>query len=184
MNSYSGHSGLLTDLYQLTMAAGYIETGFDARATFELFVRSLPPRRNYLVAAGLEQALDYLQNVRFTADEIAYLQHHPAFRNISAQFFDYLAQFRFAGDVWAMLEGTMFFPGEPLLRVTAPITQAQIVETYLLATLNFQTLIASKAARVVTAARGRSEEHTSELQSLAYLVCRLLLEKKKKQTRG
>jgi len=74
MNSYSGHSGLLTDLYQLTMAAGYIETGFDARATFELFVRNLPPRRNYLVAAGLEQALDYLQNVRFTADEIAYLQ--------------------------------------------------------------------------------------------------------------
>src|SRR5713226_7261482 len=139
MNSYSGHSGLLTDLYQLTMAAGYIETGFDARATFELFVRSLPPRRNYLVAAGLEQALDYLQNVRFTADEIAYL-----------------AQFRFAGDVWAMPEGTMFFPGEPLLRVTAPITQAQIVETYLLATLNFQTLIASKAARVVTAARGRN----------------------------
>ncbi len=156
MNSYSGHSGLLTDLYQLTMAAGYIETGFDARATFELFVRNLPPRRNYLVAAGLEQALDYLQNVRFTADEIAYLQRHPAFRNISAQFFDYLAQFRFAGDVWAMLEGTMFFPGEPLLRVTAPITQAQIVETYLLATLNFQTLIASKAARVVTAARGRN----------------------------
>src|SRR2546426_5392674 len=105
MNSYSGHSGLLTDLYQLTMAAGYIETGFDARATFELFVRNLPPRRNYLVAAGLEQALDYLQNVRFTADEIAYLQRHPAFRHISAQFFDYLAQFRFAGDVWAMLEG-------------------------------------------------------------------------------
>src|SRR5947209_4175405 len=156
MNSYSGHSGLLTDLYHLSMAAGYIETPFDGRATFELFVRSLPPRRSYLVAAGLEQALDYLQNVRFTADEIAYLQHHPAFRNISAQFFDYLAQFRFAGDVWAMLEGTMFFPGEPLLRVTAPITQAQIVETYLLATLNFQTLIASKAARVVTAARGRN----------------------------
>jgi len=156
MNSYSGHSGLLTDLYQLTIAPGYIETGFDARATFELFVRSLPPRRSYLVAAGLEQALDYLQNVRFTADEIAYLQHHPAFQRISAQFFDYLAQFRFAGDVWAMPEGTMFFPGEPLLRVTAPITQAQIIETYLLATLNFQTLIASKAARVVTAARGRN----------------------------
>jgi len=156
MNNYSGHSGLLTDPYDLTMAAGYIETRFDARATFELFVRSLPPRRSYLVAAGLEQALDYLQDVRFTADEIAYLQCHPAFQHISARFFDYLAQFRFAGDVWAMPEGTVFFPGEPLLRVTAPIAQAQIVETCLLATLNFQTMIASKAARVVTAARGRN----------------------------
>src|SRR2546422_11050314 len=97
MNSYSGHSGLLTDLYQLTMAAGYIETRFDARATFELFVRSLPPRRSYLVAAGLEQALDYLQNVRFTTDEIAYLQRHPAFRNISAQFFDYRSEERRVG---------------------------------------------------------------------------------------
>src|SRR2546426_12455318 len=110
MNSYSGHSGLLTDLYQLTMAAGYIETRFDARATFELFVRSLPPRRSYLVAAGVEQALDYLQKVRFTADENAYLQRHPSFRRISGQFFFCFSRFRFAGGVLGISEGTMFFP--------------------------------------------------------------------------
>jgi len=150
------HSGLLTDLYELTMAAGYVQTRFEARATFELFVRNLPPRRSYLVAAGLEQALDFLENVHFTADEIAYLRRHPAFQHIGRDFFDYLAQFRFTGEVWAMPEGTLFFPGEPMLRVTAPIAEAQIVETYLLATLNFQTLVASKAARVVTAARGRN----------------------------
>ncbi len=150
------HSGLLTDLYELTMAAGYVQTRFEARATFELFVRNLPLRRSYLVAAGLEQALDFLENVRFTADEIAYLRRHAAFQHIGRAFFDYLAEFRFTGEVWAMPEGTLFFPGEPMLRVTAPIAEAQIVETYLLATLNFQTLVASKAARVVTAARGRN----------------------------
>jgi len=153
-NDYA-HSGLLADLYELTMAAGYVETRFEARATFELFVRSLPPRRNCLVAAGLEQALEFLENVRFATEEIAYLRRHPAFRHIGPGFFDYLAQFRFTGDVWAMPEGTPFFPGEPMLRVTAPIAEAQIVETYLLATLNFQTMIASKAARVGVAARGR-----------------------------
>lgn len=155
MQSVFNHSGLLTDLYELTMAAGYIETGFEARATFELFVRALPARRNYLIAAGLEQALDFLENVHFTREEVAYLRRHPVFEHIGSRFFDYLTQFRFAGDVWAMLEGTPFFPGEPLLRVTAPIADAQIVETALLATLNFQTMIASKAARIVTAAGGR-----------------------------
>ena len=150
------HSGLLADLYELTMAAGYVETRFEARATFELFVRTFPPRRSYLVAAGLEQALEFLENVRFDADEIAYLRRHPTFQHIGPGFFDYLAKFRFTGDVWALPEGTVFFPGEPLLRVTGPIAEAQIVETYLLATLNFQTMIASKAARVVTAAHGRS----------------------------
>ena len=155
-SGHSGHSGLLTDLYELTMAAGYVETRFDASATFELFVRNLPPRRNYLVAAGLDSALDFLEHVRFAPDEVAYLRAHPVFRNIGRRFFDYLAGFHFSGDVWAMPEGTVFFPGEPLLRVTAPIADAQIVETCLLATLNFQTMIASKAARVVTAARGHS----------------------------
>jgi len=149
------HSGLLTDLYELTMAAGYRQTHFQARATFELFVRHLPPRRNYLVAAGLEQALDFLQNVNFTAEEIAYLRRHPAFRHIQQGFFDYLAEFHFTGDVWAMPEGTLVFPGEPLVRVTAPIIEAQIMETYLLATLGYQTMIASKGARCVTAAQGR-----------------------------
>lgn len=145
-------SGLLTDLYELTMAAGYLETGFDARATFELFVRSLPPRRNYLVAAGLDQALDFLESVCFSDSEIAYLRTLPVFQSIGDNFFEYLAKYRFSGDVWAMPEGTVFFPGEPILRVTAPVIEAQIAETSLLATINFQTMIASKAARVVQAA--------------------------------
>jgi nicotinate phosphoribosyltransferase len=149
------YSGLLTDLYELTMAAGYFQTRFDARATFELFVRHLPPHRNYLVAAGLEQAVEYLENVHFTPDEIEYLRRHPMFRHIHAEFFDYLAKFRFTGDVWAMPEGTLIFPGEPLMRVTAPVIEAQVMETYLLAVMSYETMIASKAARVVTAAQGR-----------------------------
>jgi nicotinate phosphoribosyltransferase len=149
------HSGLLTDLYELTMAAGYLQTGFDASATFELFVRNLPHRRNYLVAAGLEQVLDFLENVNFTREEIEFLRRHPVFRNIREPFFEYLERFHFAGEIWAMPEGTLAFPGEALVRVTAPIIEAQIMETYLLATMSFQTMIASKAARVVTAAQGR-----------------------------
>src|SRR6202161_680112 len=149
------HSGLLTDLYELTMAAGYLQTGFDARATFELFVRHLPPHRNYLVAAGLEQGLEFLENVRFSSKEIDYLRHHPVFRHIRDEFYDYLSTFRFTGDVWAMPEGSLVFPGEPMLRIVAPIIEGQIMETYLLSTLSYQTMIASKAARVVTAAQGR-----------------------------
>lgn len=148
-------SGLLTDLYELTMAAGYIQNRFDARATFELFVRHLPPHRNYLVTAGLEQALDFLDNVRFSSEEVSYLRGLPLFRHVHPEFFDYLSRFRFTGDVWALPEGTIFFPGEPLLRVTAPIAEAQLMETSLLAIVHFQTLIASKAARVTTAAAGR-----------------------------
>src|SRR3984893_5598603 len=149
------HSGLLTDLYELTMAAGYLQTRFDATATFELFVRHLPPKRNSLVSAGLEQALEFLENVRFTTEEVSYLRQHRMFRHIRGEFFDYLAQFRFTGDIWAMPEGTLAFPGEPLMRIVAPIIEAQIMETSLLSTLGYQTMIASKAARVVTAAQGR-----------------------------
>jgi nicotinate phosphoribosyltransferase len=154
MSSKSSASGLLTDLYELTMAAGYLQNGFNARASFELFVRNLPPRRKYLVAAGLEQALTFLEGIRFSSEEISYLQALPIFRNVRSSFFDYLSQFRFTGDVWALPEGTICFPGEPLLRVTAPIVEAQLVETSLLSILHFQTLIASKAARVTTAAAG------------------------------
>jgi len=150
------HSGLLTDLYELTMAAGYWQTGFDATATFELFVRNLPLQRNYLVAAGLEQALSFLENVQFNTEEIEYLRKHPVFKNIRGEFFDYLGKFHFTGDVWAMPEGTIAFAGEPLLRIHAPIIEGQIVETYLLATLSYQTMIASKAARLATAAQGRA----------------------------
>jgi nicotinate phosphoribosyltransferase len=152
MNRYSG---LLTDLYELTMAGGYVQTGFEATSTFELFARHLPARRNYLVAAGLEQALTFLENVRFTTEEIDFLRRNAVFRYIQSEFFDYLAGFRFTGDVWAIPEGTIVFPGEPLLRITAPIAEAQIFETYLLAMLSYQTMIASKAARVITAAEGR-----------------------------
>jgi nicotinate phosphoribosyltransferase len=155
MTSIPKYSGLLTDLYELTMAAGYLEAGFDARSTFELFVRSLPPRRNYLVATGLAQGLDFLENVRFSDEEIAYARKLPVFVHTRGDFFNYLAQFHFSGDVWAMPEGTVFFPGEPILRVAAPIIEAQIVETFLLATINFQTMIASKAARITQAAEGR-----------------------------
>jgi nicotinate phosphoribosyltransferase len=149
------YSGLLTDLYELTMAAGYFQTRFDARATFELFVRHLPPHRNYLIAAGLEQALDFLENVAFDKEEIDYLRRHPFFQNIQPEFFDYLATFRFTGDVWAMPEGTLLFAGEPVMRVTAPIIEAQVLETYLLSTISYETMVASKAARIFTAARGR-----------------------------
>ena len=148
-------SGLLTDLYELTMAAGYVQNRFDALATFELFVRHLPNRRNYLVAAGLEQALDFLENVRFSSEDVAYLRALPSFRRVHSSFFDYLSRFQFTGDVWALPEGTIFFPGEPLLRVTAPIAEAQLVETGLLSILHFQTLIASKASRVTASAAGR-----------------------------
>jgi nicotinate phosphoribosyltransferase len=149
------YSGLLTDLYELTMAAGYFQTRFDASATFELFVRHLPKQRNYLVAAGLDQALEFLENVSFTTDEIEYLRRLPVFGNIHKEFFTYLEKFRFTGDVWAVPEGTLMFPGEPILRVTAPIIEAQILETYLLATVSYQTMTASKAARIFTAAQGR-----------------------------
>jgi nicotinate phosphoribosyltransferase len=155
MFSDSTFSGLLTDLYELTMAAGYVQSQSDARASFELFVRSLPARRNYLVAAGLEQALDFLENVRFSEREISYLRGLPLFRNVAPEFFAYLSRFRFTGDVWALPEGTIYFPGEPLLRVTAPIVEAQLVETSLLSILHFQSVIASKAARITTAAAGR-----------------------------
>src|SRR6516164_6521229 len=148
-------SGLLTDLYELTMAAGYVQNRFDVRATFELFVRHLPLNRNYLVAAGLEQSLDFLENVHFPAEEITFVRGLPIFRHVQPGFFDFLERFDFSGDVWALPEGTVFFPGEPLLRVTAPIAEAQLVETSLLSILHFQTLIASKAARVTTAAAGR-----------------------------
>lgn len=149
-------SALSTDLYELTMAAGYYAGGWTGRATFELFVRDLPPNRGYLIAAGLEQALGFLEQFRFTPEEIAYLRSVPALRGAPPEFFDrYLPTFRFTGEVWAIPEGTPVFPMEPLIRVTAPIAEAQLVETGLLATVMFQTAIASKAARVVEAAAGR-----------------------------
>ena len=146
---------LATDLYELTMAAAYYDNKETAEATFELFVRSYPKNRSYLVAAGLEQAVEYLSQLRFKEEHIAFLKKHPNFKNVSKEFFDYLKNFRFNGDVWAIPEGTVFFTDEPILRVTAPIIEAQIVETYLLSLMNFETLIATKATRVVQSARGK-----------------------------
>ncbi len=148
--------GLSTDLYELTMAAGYHAAGETARASFELFVRELPATRGYLVAAGLEQAITYLETWRYTPDEITYLRTVPALQGADPTFFDdYLRRLRFTGDVWAVPEGTPVFAGEPILRVTAPLGEAQLVETALLATILFQTAVASKAARVTQAAGAR-----------------------------
>jgi nicotinate phosphoribosyltransferase len=149
------HRALMTDLYQLTMAAGYHAQGLNRQATFELFVRRITPRRNYLVCAGLAQALAYLEDLHFEEDEIRYLRAHPSFRHVSADFYDYLRAFRFHGEVWAAPEGSLIFSDEPFVQVTAPLIEAQIVETYLLSMVNFQTMIATKAARVVQAARTR-----------------------------
>jgi nicotinate phosphoribosyltransferase len=146
---------LLVDLYELTMAAAYFQQRVACRATFELFVRHLPPERSFLVAAGLDSALDYLENLHFTEADIRFLREQPAFRTVSPAFFDYLRGFRFTGEVLAIEEGNIVFAEEPLLQVTAPILESQIVETYLLSVINFETLVASKAARVVRAARGR-----------------------------
>jgi nicotinate phosphoribosyltransferase len=149
------HSALLTDLYELTMAAAYFENQLNPVASFELFVRSLPPDRGYLLAAGLEQALDYLETLTFTDSDVSFLRRQPVFSHVGDAFFDSLRRLRFTGEVWAVPEGTVVFADEPLLRVTAPIIEAQIVETFLLTTLTFQTLVATKAARVTEAAAGR-----------------------------
>src|SRR5262245_37356139 len=149
-------SALSTDLYELTMIGGYFVGGMSGRATFDLFVRHLPSTRNYLIAAGLEQALDFLESLHFTAEEIRFLRTVPALETLPAAFFDeYLPSFRFTGDVWAIEEGTPVFPPEPLLRITAPMPEAQLVETALLALVGFQTSVASRTARVVDAAAGR-----------------------------
>jgi len=150
-------NGLLTDLYELTMSAGYFEAGkAKQKATFELSVRRLPTNRNFVIAAGLPQCVDYLLNLQCTAEEITYLRGLPQFAHTPPEFFDYLRDFRFTGDLFAVPEGTPLFAGEPLLTIRAPIIEAQIPETYLLSAVSFQTLVASKAARVVAAAEGKS----------------------------
>ncbi|HEX7358961.1 MAG TPA: nicotinate phosphoribosyltransferase [Bryobacteraceae bacterium] len=148
-------SALNTDLYELTMGAGYFSAGKAKEvATFELSVRRLPPQRNFLVAAGLAQAVEYLLSLSFRREEIDYLRSLAQFRNAPPEFFDFLAQLRFTGDLFALPEGTPVFAGEPVAIVRAPIVEAQLVETYLLSTFAFQTTVASKAARCVLAAEG------------------------------
>ncbi|NPA90981.1 MAG: nicotinate phosphoribosyltransferase [Chloroflexi bacterium] len=144
---------LFTDMYELTMADSYLRHGMDQWATFDLFIRHLPPQRAFLLNAGLEPVVHYLLHMRFTQEAIEYLREQGIF---SDAFLSYLRTFRFTGDVWAMPEGTVFFPGEPVLRVSAPRIQAQILETALLNITNAYVTFASKAARVVLAAQGRA----------------------------
>jgi nicotinate phosphoribosyltransferase len=148
----SGSSPLLTDLYQLNMVEAYLAHGETEPAVFEFFVRRLPARRQFLVAAGLQQAIEYLESLRFSAGDLDWLRSTGRF---STSMLDYLAGLRFSGDVHAMPEGTVFFPEEPILRITAPLPEAQLVETRLINILHFQTLVASKAARMVLAAPGK-----------------------------
>src|SRR5512136_1263496 len=145
--------GLVTDLYQLTMFAAYRESRQGVRGCFELWFRELPETRNFLLAAGLEPALAYLLALHFTPEQIGALRALEVFHGVDERFFAALAALRFEGDVWGVREGTVVFAGEPVLRVEAPIEQAQLVETYLLAAVSFSTLVASKAARVRLAAR-------------------------------
>jgi nicotinate phosphoribosyltransferase len=142
---------LLVDLYELTMSASYLEREMNEPAVFELFARRLPPHRDWLLAAGLGPTLELVQRLRFGERELAYLRSLDLFRE---RFLDYLASFRFSGDVDAIPEGTVCFDNEPLVRVTAPLIEAQLLETLLLNQVNFQTMIATKAARVVLAAGG------------------------------
>jgi nicotinate phosphoribosyltransferase len=172
-----GSSLLLTDLYQLNMLQAYRDAGMTATAVFEFFVRKLPPSRGFLVAAGLEQVLEFLELARFTAEELEWLKKSGRF---GADLLDDLAGWRFTGDVDAMAEGTVFFPDEPILRVTAPLPEAQLVETRIINLLHFQTLIASKAARMVLAAPGKTlidfglrRAHGAEAGLLAARACYL-----------
>jgi nicotinate phosphoribosyltransferase len=147
---------LATDFYQLTMSAAYFQSNLENHikdeqdiATFDLFIRKFPYNRNYLIFAGLEQVIHYLQNARFTERSIDFLRRKEVFKNIDKQFFDeYLPKFKFKLDVWAMKEGNFFFPNEPIMRIQGPMIHAQLAETYILNVINYQTIVASKASRI------------------------------------
>ena len=144
---------MLTDFYELTMANGYFKNGFkDTIAYFDMFFRTIPDGGGYVIMAGVEQLVDYFRNLSFSKEDIDYLRG----KGFSEDFLDYLAIFRFACDVWTVPEGTPIFPGEPIVKVKGPVIQAQFVETMVLLTINHQSLIATKANRVVRAAQGRA----------------------------
>jgi nicotinate phosphoribosyltransferase len=146
-------SPLLTDLYQLTMLNGYVHSGMKQKAVFEFFVRALPESRSFLVACGLESCLSFLEDLYFSEEEIDYLKRTQRFSN---DLLEGLKTLRFTGDVYALPEGTVFFADEPIVRIEAPISEAQLVETRLINLLQYQTLVATKAARCVLAANGRA----------------------------
>lgn len=151
-DAFERMNALLTDLYELNMAVSYLRRGMTGEATFSLFVRRLPPNRGFLVAAGLEGCLDYLERLRFDEDELRYMGDVLKFQPSDL---DNFRRFRFTGDVWAAPEGRIVFAGEPLVEVTAPLPEAQLIETFMLNRVTYETTIASKAARCVIAARGR-----------------------------
>lgn len=142
---------MLTDLYELTMCASYFDNKRFEPASFDLFIRRLPQNRSYFLFAGLEQVLLFLERMRFKEEHIEYLKT----QGFKEDFLNYLKDLKFSGDVWAVPEGTVVFPNEPLIRVVAPVIEAQLVETFILNTINLQTTIATKASRVVHAAKGR-----------------------------
>ncbi len=149
-------NGLLTDLYELTMAAGYFGASRHCDiATFEFTIRRLPRNREFVLIAGIQRAVEYLLNLSFEPEEINYLRGLENFRAVSPDFWDYLAEFRFTGDVFAVPEGTVLYEGQPVMNIRAPLIEAQLPETYLLSAITFESLIATKAARIVHAAEGR-----------------------------
>ncbi len=150
MRSPGQYRALLTDLYQLTMDAAYLDNGkADEVASFEMFIRGLPKDWGYFIAAGIDEALDYICNLRFTEEDIGFLEEMDLFK---PEYLQYLQDFKFTGDIYAVREGTPFMAETPIVRVTAKRSQAQLIETILLNIVNFQTMIASKASRIVNAA--------------------------------
>ena len=155
---------LSTDFYELTMGAAYYQYNLDNNikeeddiAIFELFVRQLPKNRNYLIFAGLEQVIHYLQNARFSERTIEFLRKKDVFKKIDSSFFDYyLPKFKFKLDVWAMREGNVFFPNEPIMKIQGPMFHAQLAETYILNIINYQTIVASKASRIKNVAQDKT----------------------------
>jgi nicotinate phosphoribosyltransferase len=147
---------LATDLYQIIMAAAYYSSPYHRKrktvGIFEMFVRKLPKNRSFIVVAGVEQVVQYVLNLRYDDNQIAYLQSLEVFKDVNKGFFDYLRRFKFSGSLWSVPEGTVLFPNEPIIRIEAPIIEAQLLETCILSIINFQSLIATKAARIVSAA--------------------------------
>jgi nicotinate phosphoribosyltransferase len=144
---------LLCDYYELTMSNGYFKNGFSKKISyFDVFFREVPDRGGFAIAAGLQQVIDYIENLHFTEDDISFLREKKLF---SEGFIAYLSEFKFTGDIFAVPEGTPIFPNEPILIVRAPAIEAQLIETFVLLTLNHQSLIATKANRIVRAAKGR-----------------------------
>lgn len=143
---------LLADFYEFTMSNGYFVKNNDDIAYFDVFFRKVPDKGGYAIACGLEQIIEFIQNLKFNKEDIEFLRSKNIF---SEEYLNYLANFKFTGDIWAVPEGTVVFPNEPLITVRAPIVEAQLLETYLLTMINHQSLIATKTSRIVRAAKNR-----------------------------